>query len=431
MGKKAPAAPPAPDYKGAAEATAAADLNMARYATQANRINQYTPTGSLTYNKSSELDQGAYDRAMADWQASGAKESDRPNQNNFYYDNWTQTETYSPEVQRALNAQLAIDSGKSEAALGMLDRAKNSYMTDFNPTRLSSYLSGVNGVNNDPLGRVGEFNSDAQVNTDVQGALTGVQALDQNAPQYDPSRANEYARAAYEAQLALMRPDMDKQDTAINNRLSLQGLMPGSEASRNALSSYELAKAARLNSLAASSYLTGNQAARSDFDSQLSGFRAGNEAKQNAYAQALQTYLSGNDAELQKYGLDAGKYATGIQGLTANAGLQEAENRAQAQDYAQALNNYGTNWQQEQTLRNLPLNELNALLTGAQVQNPQFEGYNTQGQTSGANYLGAANAQGQYDMNAYNQQVASTNARNALLGQILGSAAGMFKFGGK
>lgn len=47
MGK--PDAPPAPDYKGAAQETAAGNLESARQATKANRVNTYTPYGNLTY----------------------------------------------------------------------------------------------------------------------------------------------------------------------------------------------------------------------------------------------------------------------------------------------------------------------------------------------------------------------------------------------
>lgn len=48
-GKSSP--PPAPDYSGAAQATAAGNLETAKYATAANRINQYTPYGNLTYTQ--------------------------------------------------------------------------------------------------------------------------------------------------------------------------------------------------------------------------------------------------------------------------------------------------------------------------------------------------------------------------------------------
>lgn len=42
-------APAAPDYRGAAQETAAGNLDAAKYATQANRANQVTPYGSLNW----------------------------------------------------------------------------------------------------------------------------------------------------------------------------------------------------------------------------------------------------------------------------------------------------------------------------------------------------------------------------------------------
>lgn len=48
MGKSS--APPPPDYAAAAQQTAQGNLEAARYATTANRANQYTPYGSLTWN---------------------------------------------------------------------------------------------------------------------------------------------------------------------------------------------------------------------------------------------------------------------------------------------------------------------------------------------------------------------------------------------
>ena len=46
-----PSPPPAPDYAGAANATAAGNLEAAQYATKANRVNQYTPYGNLIYSQ--------------------------------------------------------------------------------------------------------------------------------------------------------------------------------------------------------------------------------------------------------------------------------------------------------------------------------------------------------------------------------------------
>jgi len=53
MGKSA-SAPPPPDYSGAARETAAGNLDAARAATAANRVNQVTPYGSLNYSITGE-----------------------------------------------------------------------------------------------------------------------------------------------------------------------------------------------------------------------------------------------------------------------------------------------------------------------------------------------------------------------------------------
>lgn len=84
MGK--PSAPPPPDYTGAATATAAGNLKAAQQATEANRVNTYTPYGNLTY----------------------AKNPNDPNQ-------WTSTVSLSPSGQSLLEQQ-----NKTSAGLGAL-----------------------------------------------------------------------------------------------------------------------------------------------------------------------------------------------------------------------------------------------------------------------------------------------------------------------
>lgn len=75
--------------------------------------------------------------------------------------------------------------------------------------------------------------------------------------------------------------------------------------------------------------------------------------------------------------------------------------------------------QEQSYLRNIPLNELNALRSGSQVTMPQFSGY-TPSTISPAPYFQGVQAQGQADMNAYNAKQASSNA---LMG-------GLFSLGG-
>jgi hypothetical protein len=60
--------PPPPDYASAAKETAAGNKEAAQFAVNANRINQYTPYGSLTYTKKAPgFDQSGYDSAVQNY----------------------------------------------------------------------------------------------------------------------------------------------------------------------------------------------------------------------------------------------------------------------------------------------------------------------------------------------------------------------------
>ena len=78
-------APPAPDYTGAAQATAAGNLEAARATAAANRVNQYTPYGNLEYK-------------------SRGKDA-------FGNELYSVTQTLTPAQQDILNKQAGLSSG--------------------------------------------------------------------------------------------------------------------------------------------------------------------------------------------------------------------------------------------------------------------------------------------------------------------------------
>lgn len=90
--------------------------------------------------------------------------------------------------------------------------------------------------------------------------------------------------------------------------------------------------------------------------------------------------------------------------------------------------------QEQSFARTEPLNILNAVRSAAPVGLPQFQAVPQQATTAGPNYLGAAQAQGQYDMGVYNaEQAQGAGLMNGLFS--LGGAAMMsgfnpFSFGG-
>ena len=162
-----------------------------------------------------------------------------------------------------------------------------------------------------------------------------------------------------EAIMARLEPSLAKQRVSTETQLINQGLRPGTEAYDNAIQ------------------LLGQQE---------------NDARTQAVTQGLN--------------LDIGANAQGY-----NQALQSGQfgNTAQQQMLAQAIQQ-----------RQMPLNEINALTSSSQIQNPQFASY------MGANVapppIAQATAQqGQFDQNAYNAQVASQNANTAGLYSLGGA----------
>ena len=92
-------APPAPDYTAAANATAAGNLAAAQAATAANRVNQVTPYGNLTYAQT------------------GTDSYGNPT--------WTSTQTLAPDQQKIADQQAQLSSGLLNTAQSGLNYAGN------------------------------------------------------------------------------------------------------------------------------------------------------------------------------------------------------------------------------------------------------------------------------------------------------------------
>lgn len=135
------------------------------------------------------------------------------------------------------------------------------------------------------------------------------------------------------------------------------------------------------------------------------------------------------DTKLANQGLTAGSegWGTGQQQFAkqrndANIGAQLAGAQVQNQFFNQALQGNQATLAQRAYIRSLPLNELNALRSGSQVQNPTFSTPGQQGQTSGPDLMGAANSQYSNALNQTNAQNAQA-AGNAQAGAGLASSA--------
>jgi hypothetical protein len=167
-----------------------------------------------------------------------------------------------------------------------------------------------------------------------------------------------------EAIMQRLEPSLARQRTSTETQLINQGLRPGSEAYNNAIN------------------LLGEQETDARTQAVLQGLNLDIGANTQGYNQALQSGQFGNIA--------------------------------QQQALAQAIQK-----------RQMPLNEINALTSSAQIENPQFQSY------AGANVaatpvFAGAQAQGAFEQNKYNQQVAQSNAMTQGLFSLAGAGAGAY-----
>lgn len=100
--------------------------------------------------------------------------------------------------------------------------------------------------------------------------------------------------------------------------------------------------------------------------------------------------------------------------------FNNSRNDAYDQARTSANNTMPQTYQLASSVYNQPLNTLNAIRTGAQVQNPQFSAQ------PGANQLGAAQAQGTYNQGLYNAQVGQQNAMTSGLFGLGAAGIGAF-----
>ena len=103
----APSAPAAPDYTGAAQATAQSNLDMARAATAANRVNQVTPYGNLDYSITG--------------------------QDPYGNPTWTATTSLSDVGKSLLNTQNQAALGLGNTINAQLGQVQNTMGQGFNP----------------------------------------------------------------------------------------------------------------------------------------------------------------------------------------------------------------------------------------------------------------------------------------------------------
>ena len=362
MGKSSDAPAP-PDYTSAAVAQGAANAEAARISGKISNPNVNTPYGNQSVS----------------W---GMNSDGTPN------DQATINQTLNPESQKIFDAQQQTRlglAGISNQALGTAQGVLGSQF-NFNGPNVQTSLSGYGAVpGQNQYGNIQQGvsapNLQSQVNT------SGVAAMPVNA-----------GTTGQQAIMARLQPQIAQQNAASDNQMANQGIVQGSEAYNNAMrvrnqGNNDLISNAALQGInldmnannqgynqALQSGNFANQSALSGFDTRMQNANLNNSGQNQGYSQAL----SGQNQQFN-------------QGL---AGAQFG-NTAQQQSLQQQLSQ-----------RELPLNEISALMSGSQIQNPQFQGYTGQ-QVQAAPTFNATQAQGNAALQGYGTQSANNNAFNS------------------
>lgn len=368
MGGKG-SAPAAPDYMGATQLQgeiSKENLNTQNYA---NRPTINTPFGSQTWGTQSVRDPATGQVVTS----------------------WTQNNSLAPGLQQALDDQMGIQAGRSDLAGSFMNRVASDYSQPMDYSSLPS-LTSANPVGNLQTGT-----------TDYTPGLSTSFNFGSPLPQYDSSYRDTVANQLMDR----MRPTHDYQQGQLETKLANQGFTQGSEAYNRALNELNQRQSTeRFNALDQS----GNEAQR------LYNMQMG--TAQQGYQQNLGAAQFQNQAIGQASALDLANMQAGNQAMSQQYGLNQQYANQQNQLRQQAI-------AEQMQRRGMSLNEMNALLSGQQVQMPNMPSFNTAGRAETPNITGALQSQYDAQLGAYNaDQAAFGNLLGA--GAQLGSAAFMF-----
>lgn len=400
MGKSV-SSPPVPDYAAAAKEQGQQNVLAAKQSSIMSNPNMITPFGTQTVTYSAPtFDEARYNAEMQDY----LNRSKGINRDDFYSmvggggddvgyrefnqqayedalkavgsapsrDNYmtaggvpTVTQTLTPEAQAAVDAQIRVQRRLAELGGTAMGNVQNVLSQPFQPTSTN-----INKGFADYGRAMGEVPLTTEIDT------RGLAAMPINA-----------GTTAQDLILQRLQPTIDQGDTSFKQALANQGLAPGTAAYDAAFRNREMSK----NDLY-------NQAA-------LQGINLDMAARSQGVNELLGIGGFQNQAQLQRAGL---------------------YNQALGQDYAQALQRaqFANQAQQQQlsqdlTLRSQPLNELGSIMSGSQVQLPQFTGY-TPVSVGAAPTMAATQA-------GYQSALGAANAQNAANSQL---TQGLFQLGG-
>ena len=384
--------PDPPDYEAAAERQAESSAEVTNMQTYANRPDQNTPYGSTRWSNASEIDPATGQRVTR----------------------WTQDTSLRPELEEALNSQVGLTRRRSDMAAGLYDRVEEEFapIVDFNkfdaagnpldPNEIDrSQLQGFMGLDSTGLPNIDPRQLDNTL--DYSGAH-GV-----GDPRDIRGRAED---AAYQSATSRLDPQFEQRNEQLEAKLRNQGLRPGDEAYDTAMENFgrertDAYQQANYGAIAAgrdeAAQLFGQDVTRRGIDTgeedAMSAFRnqaQGQDFQQSMASRGTQFGERGAESELAR--------ATREQQFSEQ--LRGGEQQFQQEKQASAYNTQLRQQQiaEEMQRRGFTLNEINALLTGQQVDTPDMPGFQNATKSDATQYMRAAESGFQAEMDVFSAE---------------------------
>ena len=431
MGKKsAPKAPAAPDPQQTIAAQTQSNKETAVANANLNRINQYTPQGSLTFNQI------------------GTNPDGTPQ--------YESRQTLSAGEQQLYDQQNQIANQLNVAAGQQIPRVQQAMNSNIDTSGFTPLQTGVNGgpiqnsIGYNGPGQKGTFGGYGDVQTsfaDVGGPQRG---LDYSGVSRLPgtddfgAQSQEINDAVYKQATSRLDPRFQQEQNAMASSLAAKGVTEGSAAYNNAMDQFNRSKNDAYNQAQYSGIQAGANRQGQLFGMGLQARQQGvgevntqgqfaNSAQQQAYDQAQGRAGFNNQAVQQQYeqAMGAAQFGNEAEQNAYDRAANNATfaNNAQNQAYNQgqgnaALNNAarGTQFQEAAYQRNLPIQDIAALMgTAPGVQQPNFASY---APVNVANTDTAGITQQGYQ-NAYQRYQDQQKARSAGLGSMFGLAGSL------
>jgi hypothetical protein len=355
MSKSVPATP---DYVGAAQQTAQSSADTTEAQTVANRPNVNTPWSQQTWN------------ATPTWDPTTGT----------YVNQWTENTNLTPVAQQALNSQMGAQaqiSGTENTLAGQ----ENQLATQ--PLDWSNFTA-----------MAGTPQAQTYTNPTLQNSIdmSGVTPVS-NSNTY----ANNAANAAFQQYTNQNQPLQQLAQTNLDTQLQNQGLKPGDAAYDQAMLQLR------------------NQQSTANTQASLGATQFGIQGGQIMQGEDL----AANQNAFNQAGTQATFANTAAQSTLQNqlaTGAQTYGQQTQSADYQDQLRQQQIAEDLQQ--RGFTTNEINAMMTGQQVQTGPSPQFNAAASSQPTNYSGAASS-------AYGADLNASNLANSQTTNDVGDAAGI------